>query len=249
MVIYKKEPITKLTISQYLICIFFPIRLQYSMFIRQRSRKVRLFMGKVDENKKKKRMDILNAAYDLFTGTGFYKTTIHDISKHAGVGKGTFYLYFDSKEDVRNELIMLKSSRILIDASNNLKEQQKKADQPIDIADRLICISDFILDYLKKDITLLKFISKNLTWGLFRQSDKYSGIDDEVLDFKSFIETNLSSQMQEIKNPDLLFFTLLELMNATCYNVILYNDPVPFEDYKPYLYGCIRRIVEGSLIS
>ena len=51
-------------------------------------------------NKEKKRTDILDAAYELFTTLGFARTTILGIALKAGVGKGTFYLYFDSKEDV-----------------------------------------------------------------------------------------------------------------------------------------------------
>ena len=55
-------------------------------------------MTKVDMKKNKKRQDILDAAYELFTTKGFSNTTIMNIALKAGVGKGTFYLYFDSKE-------------------------------------------------------------------------------------------------------------------------------------------------------
>ena len=67
-------------------------------------------------NKEKKRTDILDAAYELFTTLGFARTTILGIALKAGVGKGTFYLYFDSKEDVRDVLIARKSSELLLSA-------------------------------------------------------------------------------------------------------------------------------------
>lgn len=47
-----------------------------------------------------RRQDILNAALELFRATGFASTTIADIAASAGIAKGTFYLYFDSKDEV-----------------------------------------------------------------------------------------------------------------------------------------------------
>ena len=50
--------------------------------------------------------------FELFTTSGFNKTSISDISKNAGVGKGTFYLYFRDKYDIRNKLIAHKSNEL-----------------------------------------------------------------------------------------------------------------------------------------
>ena len=44
-------------------------------------------MTKVDMKKNKKRQDILDAAYELFTTKGFSSTTIMNIALKAGVGK------------------------------------------------------------------------------------------------------------------------------------------------------------------
>lgn len=43
---------------------------------------------------------ILEAAARLFARFGPRKTTIDDIAREAGLGKGTIYLYFDRKEDI-----------------------------------------------------------------------------------------------------------------------------------------------------
>jgi AcrR family transcriptional regulator len=47
-----------------------------------------------------KQEHILNAAKPLFARFGLRKTTIDDIAQAAGLGKGTIYLYFTSKEDI-----------------------------------------------------------------------------------------------------------------------------------------------------
>ena len=59
-------------------------------------------MGKIDNNKKYKKETLLNTAFDLFTTKGINKTSISDIVDNAGVAKGTFYLYFSDKYDIRN---------------------------------------------------------------------------------------------------------------------------------------------------
>jgi AcrR family transcriptional regulator len=47
-----------------------------------------------------RRDDLMNAAQRLFIGQGVGPTTIDQIAAGAAVAKGTFYLYFSSKEDV-----------------------------------------------------------------------------------------------------------------------------------------------------
>lgn len=42
--------------------------------------------------------ELMAAALDLFVAKGFAATRLDDVAAHAGVAKGTLYLYFDSKE-------------------------------------------------------------------------------------------------------------------------------------------------------
>lgn len=69
-------------------------------------------MSKVDDNKSRK-STLLETAFHLFTGKGFAKTTISDIVQQAGLAKGTFYLYFKDKYDLRDKLIVYKANQLL----------------------------------------------------------------------------------------------------------------------------------------
>lgn len=69
-------------------------------------------VGRLDEKKKKKREDLLNATYELFTSKGVFDTSISDIVKKANMAKGTFYLYFKDKYDIRNALITKKAGEL-----------------------------------------------------------------------------------------------------------------------------------------
>lgn len=49
---------------------------------------------------------ILGAAEHVFGRSGFYATRMADIAKEAGVGVGTLYNYFDSKELIFSEILV-----------------------------------------------------------------------------------------------------------------------------------------------
>lgn len=47
-----------------------------------------------------RRQELMDAAVRVFAEKGISRTTVSDITDSAGVAKGTFYLYFDSKEQL-----------------------------------------------------------------------------------------------------------------------------------------------------
>jgi len=61
--------------------------------------------------------DILGGALIEFRKRGFAAARIEDIAKHAGLSKGTVYLYFSSKEEMLKALI----SRSIVPIANSLK--------------------------------------------------------------------------------------------------------------------------------
>ena len=69
----------------------------------------------VREDPKVRRTRLLDAAADLFVRLGFDKTTVADVAREAGVGKGSVYLHFDSKEALL-EALMLRELNALSEA-------------------------------------------------------------------------------------------------------------------------------------
>ena len=51
-----------------------------------------------------RRQDLLDAGEKVFLEKGVAGATVEDITSCAGVAKGTFYLYFASKDDLLNAL-------------------------------------------------------------------------------------------------------------------------------------------------
>ncbi|MBS3737331.1 TetR/AcrR family transcriptional regulator, partial [Candidatus Bipolaricaulota bacterium] len=54
---------------------------------------------------KTRKDELLEAAGELFLEEGYEDTSVNSIVESIGVSKGTFYYYFDSKQDVVDGLV------------------------------------------------------------------------------------------------------------------------------------------------
>ncbi|MBD0383379.1 TetR/AcrR family transcriptional regulator [Paenibacillus sedimenti] len=57
-----------------------------------------------EEKKRATRQKIIDCALELFAENGYEATTVHQITERAGVAKGTFFNYFENKEEVLCDL-------------------------------------------------------------------------------------------------------------------------------------------------
>ena len=196
-------------------------------------------MEKLDIKKKLKHDSILNTAFDLFLTKGITKTSISDIVDTAGVGKGTFYLYFKDKYDLRNKLISHKSSELFQSAHDALLDSDIT-----DFEDSIIFIINHIIDDLERNQSLLTFISKNLSWGIFKNALITPAEND--IDFHGVYVKMLKDSPHTFHNPEMMIFMIVELVSSTVYSAILYQDPVTLEELKPYLFHTIRQIIRSQ---
>ncbi|MCR4781365.1 MAG: TetR/AcrR family transcriptional regulator [Lachnospiraceae bacterium] len=196
-------------------------------------------MSKVQSNKQKKNDSLLNTAFDLFTEKGLNKTTISDIVEKAGVAKGTFYLYFKDKYDIRNKLISSKSSQLFIDAYNSLLEQKPNCS----FEDGLWYIVEHILDSLTENKALLSFLHKDLSWGVFKKAfEDTPVVEDE--NFATFYLKMLNQSDVKYRDPEIMLFLIVELVGSAGYSSIMFSDPCNISDLKPYLKDVIHGILQ-----
>jgi AcrR family transcriptional regulator len=60
-----------------------------------------------EQERNRRRNDILVAARAVFAQDGFHKATVDQIAQRAEVAKGTIYLYFETKETILADLVLL----------------------------------------------------------------------------------------------------------------------------------------------
>jgi len=83
---------------------------------------------------RKKRRRILETASRVFAERDYHAVTMEEIAQRSGVGKGTLYRYFDSKEDLFIAL-MDEGLHLLAD---RLEEEQKAEVPPAETLSRMI---------------------------------------------------------------------------------------------------------------
>ena len=193
-------------------------------------------------NEASKESRLLETAYKLFTRKGVKDTSIQEIADNADVGKGTFYLYFKDKYEIRDILIYRKSKKLFNDAYKESKKQNFS-----NLTDQIIFIIDSVINKLIKNQVLLKFISKNLSWGVFNDTleNVYTISNEEDTDgiYDLFIK-GINEYKIKVDNPKATLFMIIELVSSTCYNSILYEEPEPIDEFKPKLYETIRKIID-----
>ncbi|MBO4863291.1 MAG: TetR/AcrR family transcriptional regulator [Eubacterium sp.] len=106
-------------------------------------------MPKNEEKCKQMREDmkgrILQAASIYFAKNGFGDTKISDLAKHIGIGQGTIYLYFKSKEELFGEI------RKAADNKDEVLKLKLLSKLPIPAKEKIDRISKEIIKKLKSD--------------------------------------------------------------------------------------------------
>lgn len=150
-----------------------------------------------------------------------------------------FYLYFKDKYDIRNKLASSKTQDLFFAAYLAVRQNQITG-----FPAQLHFMIDHILNALKNDSQLLIFVSKNLSWNVFQAALEQKMPDRDVRFYDKYLQL-IEEGHQAYEHPDLLLFSVIELASSTCYNCILYQQPVPLEEYMPYLHKSIDGILSS----
>jgi TetR/AcrR family transcriptional regulator, fatty acid metabolism regulator protein len=103
-----------------------------------------------------KRRQILDAAVTVFARQGFHATRVSDIADEAGVAYGLVYHYFNSKDQVLNELFLERWSLLLAAI-----EEAERTDGSH--REKLGAVAGFIFESYRHDPELMKVIIVEVT--------------------------------------------------------------------------------------
>ena len=103
-----------------------------------------------------KRRLILDAAITVFARQGFHHCRVSDVADQAGVAYGLVYHYFDSKEEILNELF-LERWQVMLDAIAEIDSRDLPA------RDKLYGVAGFIIDSYRHEPDLMKVIIVEVT--------------------------------------------------------------------------------------
>jgi AcrR family transcriptional regulator len=115
--------------------------------------------------KEERKLDILRVAAEVFTQRGYRPTTIDALVEAAGISKGLFYIYFDSKKQAFIELIESFFEGFAAVLEENHRHLEEAFASRADVTTILTIWRDNILRILK-----YHFDNPNLTFVVYQEA-------------------------------------------------------------------------------
>lgn len=116
------------------------------------------------EIREETRSKIIHAAMLYFARNGFAGTKISDLARHIGIGQGTLYIYFKSKEELFHEIFALANS------SKDIQDLKSLSRLPISAKKKILRLSESIIGRLTQDDAFAAKIALS-TQLMFEQKD------------------------------------------------------------------------------
>lgn len=165
-----------------------------------------------------KKVDIFKAAREVFYTKGFKDTNISEIAKQAGIGVGTFYNYFESKEKLFLE-VYIKENK---DLKMRLMSSVDFSDDPVTFVTKFITLN---LDEMSSNKILKEWYNKELFVKLeqyFTEIDEMDNINELMVDGKVELIRNWKAEGK--LRSDIDDGMILAIFNSIPYIDIHKND-------------------------
>lgn len=149
-------------------------------------RTVKTPLGKRDKTKLQNRAQILDAAKTLFSEKGFEATNVRDIIHESALSPGTFYNYFQSKEEIFEVLtdeIIAEVRRGIHDSYKHVKMDQKEINH---------ALNKFFRVFLDNS-RLMKFLSRNQSY--LRELRNKGRFDGMLSDLELALEDGIKNKL------------------------------------------------------
>lgn len=156
-----------------------------------------------------KRQEILKAAATVFAKRGFQKTLMEDIAGQAGIGKGTIYRYFNSKDDLYFSILDQAVEDLLTCLSLDL-ESKASPEQ------KLRKMMSEMTDLLLKNKNLFKLIAETDVRNMHKRHKSIHLQNKKIIDsIAKVIEKGIKDGNFIRESPRLLAIQLAVMTKAT----------------------------------
>ncbi|EHQ91963.1 TetR/AcrR family transcriptional regulator [Desulfosporosinus youngiae] len=177
----------------------------------------------ITASREERQTDILKAAIRVFSEHGFDGAKMEYIAKEAGIGKGTVYEYFESKDRLFEEILKFSVDRY----SQGLKEA---IDQGKTIEERILNCSRFNVEFLNNHMEFMhiamqiKMLSKEIR-------AHHMAVHAVILEHYSEMikEAKANGELRPDLNEEIAMFCIIGALEQFC-KQRFYMDPRPLEE-------------------
>jgi len=192
-----------------------------------------------DDKKALKRQRLLESAVTVFARDGFHQARISDIATEAGVGHGTFYLYFDGKEEV----LLAIHDELMKQALDEVRHATSTGTNAVE---KLELLTRALYKMVEENRALTQLL---LVESRYMRQFMRSGAMNRIQDFVDFVEEILREGVEDgTFRPDMHAKSVATFLFSGMDGVItrwLLGDTM--EPLQEQLEGATRVILRGIL--
>ncbi|KDR96132.1 transcriptional regulator, TetR family [Peptoclostridium litorale DSM 5388] len=179
--------------------------------------------------------EIRNIAKRLFIENGVKATSVNEIVKEAGIAKGTFYIYYNCKDELIDEVFneisidFIKHMFVDIEHKNNVPK-----DEAVDhIVDRAV-------EGFEKNREFLEIMKNDIS-----NNKEFKYKRNFIEQFKHKFESSVNISINEgVLDSDVTLYIIVDMFIGACYNAIILGTPYTIGEVKKNLKGIIHKVLK-----
>jgi AcrR family transcriptional regulator len=160
-----------------------------------------------------KKADIINSGRELFYSKGFKYTKISDIAKMAGIGTGTFYNYYPSKEKLFLEIYIKESE----DIKKRMVESIDLNDDPVTMVTKFVTQN---ISTMHSNLILKEWYNRDLFSKLKQYFNEQGGLEN----IDKFMHSGKGELNKKWKAEGKIRDDIDDELISAMFNSILYID-------------------------
>lgn len=186
-----------------------------------------------------KKADIIKSGRELFSSKGFKNTNVSDITKMAGIGVGTFYNYFSSKEKLFMEIFLAENVKLkkYIMGAINLDGE------PLDVVKELMYLN---ISGMNSNPILREWYNRDTFGKMEQQYREENGIKHFDFLFDSFSEVIQKWQI-EGKIRDDIDYELVMIIFGALINIDTHKEEIGIEYFPHIMDYLVEFVIEGLM--
>ncbi|MCF7805910.1 MAG: TetR/AcrR family transcriptional regulator [Candidatus Marinimicrobia bacterium] len=178
---------------------------------------------------------IIDTAIDIFAEKGFQQTTMQEIAETAGVGKGTIYRFYSSKDDLLSSLVEF----AIEDVTNEIRQALEPIDDPVEKLRAIIAVE---IAYYDDHPNLAKFLIREVLGYRMKFEDHIRQIQSSrTAILEPIIQNGLDSGEFRQVNPTTIAAAIEGMILASVIQWFLLDNGFPREEIQADLETSVFR--------
>lgn len=185
-----------------------------------------------------KKVDIFNCGRELFSSKGFKNTNVSDITEMAGIGVGTFYNYYSSKEKLFMEIFLEENTKL----KKSFMESIDLDGDPLKVVKEIMLLN---VSGMNSNPILREWYNKDVFSKLEQHYREENGIKHVDFLYNSFLELIKKWQVEGKMRDDIDCELIMAIFTALI-NIDTHKEEVGVQ-YFPQILDYLAEFVMKGL--